>query len=137
VQAVPAWQFLNSDDPADESSLQSVVLRSGADGVLMARILGVNTQTNASTVMVPGPGIGPGFAFGWYGAYSSWYALPQVTQYQIATVETRLYVAQTKQLVWSATSETFNPTSVQQESPGLADVVIKSLQTRGLLPAAK
>jgi hypothetical protein len=74
---------------------------------------------------------------GWYGAYAGWYAVPQVTQFQIATAETRLYAARTKQLVWSATSETFNPTSVQQEAPGLADAVIKALRARGLLPPPK
>jgi hypothetical protein len=137
VQGVPAWQFLGNDGQADEASMQSSVMQSGADGVLIARLLGVDTQTNVSTLMVPGPGVGPGFGMGWYGAYAGWYAVPQVTQYQIATAETRLYVAQTKQLVWSATSETFNPTSVQNEAPGLADAVIRALQARGLLPAAK
>lgn len=131
AQAVPAWQYLNNDDQADETALHSVVAKSGADAVLMSRLMGVDTKTSVTTTMVPSPG------FGWYGMYSGWYAVPQVTQYQIATVETTLFDVKTKRLVWTATSETFNPTSVQKEAPGLADAVIKSLQAGGFLPVAK
>jgi hypothetical protein len=131
VEAVPAYQFLNEDGPAGEQSLQAAVAQSGADAVMMERLLGVDTRTNYSTMMVPGPALGPGM--GWYGPYSGWYAVPQVSQYQIAMAETTLYDAKSRQLVWTATSQTFNPTSVQQEAPGLADAVIGGLRQRGLI----
>jgi len=135
VQAVPGYQFIDAGSKADEPSFQAAVLRSGADGLIMSRLLGVDTQTNVSTMMVPGPGLGMGVGIGrgWYGAYSGWYAVPQVTQYQIARVETSVFDVKTERLVWSATSETFNPTTVRQEAPGLADTVIKALQARGLI----
>jgi hypothetical protein len=47
-----------------------------------------------------------------------------------ATAETTLFDVKTHRIVWTATSQTFNPTSVQQEAPGLADAVIRALQAR-------
>jgi hypothetical protein len=139
AQAVPAWQFFVDEGQANETAMDAAVAQSGADAVLMTRLLGVDTRTNVSTMMVPGPivgpGFGPGFAPGpgWWGGYSGWYAVPQVTQYQIATAETTLFDVKTHKIVWSATSQTFNPTSVQQEAPGLADAVIQALQARSLI----
>jgi hypothetical protein len=142
VQAVPAYQFIPEDAAVPEPVLEDAVRKSGADGMLMTRLLGVQTQVNASTVMVPGPVMGPGFGPGWggpgwWGAYNSWWAVPQVTTTQIATAETTLFDASNRRIVWTATSQTFNPQSVQQEAPGLADQVIAALRTRNLLPAAK
>jgi hypothetical protein len=82
-----------------------------------------------------GPGFGPGPGYGWWGGYSGWYAVPQVTQYQVATAETTVFDVKTHKIVWSATSQTFNPRSVQQEAPGLADAVIADLKARGLIAA--
>ena len=141
IQAVPAYQYMAEDVAVPEPVLEAAVAKSGADAVLMTRLLGVDTQISASTVMVPGPVMGPGFGPGWggpgwWGAYNQWWAVPQVTTYQIATAETTLYDASTRRIVWTATSQTFNPQSVQREAPGLADQVIAALRARNLLPAA-
>jgi len=137
AQAVPAWQFLRDDGVVPEPALEAAIAQSGADSMLMTRLIGMDTRTNVSTMMVPGPVMGPAFGPGpgWWGPYNAWYAVPQVTQYTIATAETTLFDAKTRRIVWTATSETFNPTTVQQEAPGLADAVIKSLQARGLIAA--
>jgi hypothetical protein len=131
AEAVPAWQFLANEGPADEGALASAVAASAADGMLMVRLLGVDTQTTVWTTVMPGPG------FGWYGFYSGWYAYPQVTQTQIAVVETTLFDIRTKRIVWSATSETINPSSVQKDAPGFADVIMASLRNAGFLPASR
>jgi hypothetical protein len=142
VQAVPAYQFIPEDAQVPEPVLEEAVRKSGADGMLMTRLLGVQTQVNASTVMVPGPVMGPGFGPGWggpgwWGAYNSWWAVPQVTTTQIATAETTLFDASNRRIVWTATSQTFNPQSVQQEAPGLADQVIAALRSRPHHPPPK
>ena len=139
AQAVPAWQNFRDEGQGNEAAMEAAVAQSGADALLMTRLLGIDTRTNVSTVMVPGPVWGPGFGPGpgWWGPYSNWQAVPQVTQYQIATAETTLFDVKTHAIVWTATSQTFNPTSVQQEAPGLADAVIGALQARGLIAAKK
>ena len=135
AQAVPAWQSFRDEGQASELTMEAAVAQSGADAVMMTRLLGVDTQTNVSPMMVPGPFVGPGFGPGpgWWGGYAGWYAVPQVTQYQIAIAETSVFDAKTHRIVWSTTSQTFNPRSVQQEAPGLADAVIGALKARGLI----
>src|SRR4030095_4092778 len=108
VEAVPGWQFLSSG-PMPEDAFAAAVAKSGADAMLMVRLLGVETQT---TVWPP---MGP--RVGWYGFYSGWYAYPDVTQSQIAVVETTLFDAKSRRVIWSGTSETLNPTSVQKDAP--------------------
>lgn len=132
VEGVPAWQSLPNDGPVPESALAAAVTASRADGMLMVRLLGVDTQLT----VWPTP-VGPGPRFGWYGFYSGWYAYPQVTQTQTAVVETTLFDVRSQRIVWSATSETMNPTSVQRDAPEFADVILGSLRKDGLLPAAK
>ncbi len=58
-----------------------------------------------------------------------------ITQYELATVEAKLYDVQTKQLVWAATTSTFNPRSVERETPAFADLVIRQLRDRDIIPA--
>jgi hypothetical protein len=65
----------------------------------------------------------------------AWYPVTEVRQYDIATVEASLYDVGTRRLVWAATTETFNPTSVAKETPGYADLVIKQLVARGVIAA--
>jgi hypothetical protein len=131
VEAVPAWQFLANDGPADESALSTAVAASAADGMLMVRLLGVDTQTTVWPTVMPGAG------FGWYRFYSGWYAYPQVTQTQIAVIETTLFDVKSQRIVWSATSETINPSSVQKDAPGFAEVILAALRKDGFLPASR
>lgn len=124
VDAVPGWQFL-ADAPMDEAAFSAAVARSGADAMLMVRLIGVETQT---TIWPP---MGP--RVGWYGAYSGWYAYPDVTQSQIAVVETTLFDVKSRRVVWSGTSETLNPTSMVKDAPTFADVILGALHKDGLL----
>ena len=65
--------------------------------------------------------------------YGSMVPVQQVTQYDLATVESKLFDVQTKQLVWAATTTTFNPRSVARETPGFASVIIGQLAQRGII----
>ena len=102
----------------------------------MARLVAIDKQVQVSPVVVPGPAYG-----GWYGPYagwySGWYALPQIYQYDVVYVETTLFDTKTKRLVWSATSKTVDPASIQHEAPAFADTIIGAMQKAGLLPASK
>ncbi len=135
VQAIPEWQHLGSDGQVPEGVVSAAVDATGAAAVLMARLVAIDTRYSVTPVAVPGPG------FGWYGRYagwySGWYAAPQVTQYDVVIVETSLFDTKTKRLVWSATSQTVDPASVQKEAPVFADTIIGALQKAGLLPAPK
>jgi hypothetical protein len=133
VQAVPSYRELPESAKATEAQIDAAVARSGADALLMTRVRGITREMQVSTVMMPGPMYGPG----WYGMYSAWYPMQQVQQFDIATVETSVFDARNRQLVWTGVTETFNPRSVEKEVGGFADVIVNALGARGLLPAAK
>ena len=134
TQGIPGYQFLPDDARQNEPGWNQGVASSGGDGLLLVRVLGVDTKTQVSTMMVPGP-----IYFGPYGR--PWgpqmVAVPEVTQYDVANVETSLFDVKTKRLVWAGTTQTFNPTTVAKETPGFAKLIIGQLAARGLIAATK
>jgi hypothetical protein len=140
VEGVPGYTVMPDNARIAEAPFSSAIERSGAQGLLLVRLLGVDTRTQVSTTVVPaGPGWGPGYGPG-YGPYGgfygpAWMPVTQVSQYDVASVEVSLYDVKTRRLIWSATTQTMNPQSVAQETPGFADLIIKQLAARGLIAA--
>ncbi len=132
VDGIPGYTVIGDDARVAEAPFAAAVEKSGAQGALMVRLLGVDTRTQVSTTMISG-----GFGWGPYGGMygPAWYPVTEVNQYDIATVEASLYDVRTRRLVWAATTETLNPTSVAQEAPGYADLIIKQLAARGVVAA--
>ncbi|MCC6194542.1 MAG: hypothetical protein IT518_08765 [Burkholderiales bacterium] len=138
VQAVPGYTTVPPDARRQESVFAAAVGATGADGAIIVRLLRVDTRTQVSTMMMPGPMIGPWGGFYGPGFYAGgFYPVPDVTQYDVASVETNVYAVKTRSLVWAATTQTVNPRTVAQEAPAYADLIIAQLRARGLLPAAK
>ena len=133
VDGVAGHAVIPSDARAGEAPFAAAVVKSGAQGLLLVRLLRVDTRTQVSTTMVPG-GMGWGWGGGWGSPFGpSMIPVQQVSQYDLATVDSKLFDVQTKQLVWAATTTTFNPTSVARETPGFADVIIGQLAQRGII----
>jgi hypothetical protein len=134
TQGIPGYQFLPDDARQNEPGWNQGVAASGCDGLLLVRVLGVDTRTQVSTAMVPGP-----IYFGPYGR--PWgpqmIAVPEVTQYDVAHVETNLFDVKTRRVVWAGTTQTFNPTTVAKETPGFAKLIIGQLAARGLIAPLK
>ncbi|HEY5309909.1 MAG TPA: hypothetical protein VIK97_15455 [Casimicrobiaceae bacterium] len=122
AQAVPGWQYLPQDRPADPAAVRAAVAQAGADAVLLARFMGFDTQ---SAVVAPGVGL--------YGMYAGWYGAPDVVQYQVATVYTTLYDVSSLDQVWTYNPQTFDPTTLQQQMPVYVNSVVGLLQSSGLL----
>jgi hypothetical protein len=135
VEGVAGYTVIADEARAAEASFATAVANTGAQGLLLVRLLRVDTRTQVSTTLVAG-----GMGWGWGGGWGTSFGPPmvpvqQVRQYDLATVETKLFDVQTKQLVWAATTTTFNPTSVARETPGFADVIIGQLAQRGIIPS--
>jgi hypothetical protein len=134
VDAVPSYRFLPEGGLVPEGRLDEAVRASGADALWMSRVRSIDRRMDVYQTMVPGSAMwGPG----WYGMYTGWYPMTEVRQYDIASVETSVFDARTRSLVWAGVSETYEPRSVEKDAPGFADVIIRALRERGLLPAAK
>jgi hypothetical protein len=131
--AIPGYQFLPDDARANEPGWNAGVAKSGADALLLVRVLGVDTKTQVSTTMVPGPLYYGPYYGGWWGP--SMVAVPQITQYDVANVETHLFDVKTRRVIWAGTTQTFNPTTVAKETPGFAGLIIGQLAQRGLIAA--
>jgi len=135
VDAVPGYTILSDAARQSETAFNAAIQGSGADGVLIVELLSVDTRTRITTAMMPssafrqGWGRAPGFA-------PTWIETQQVRQYDVARVEASLYEARSRQLIWAASTDTFNPTSVARETPGFADLIIRELRTRGLIAGA-
>jgi hypothetical protein len=147
VDGVAGWTVISDEARAAQAPFTEAVTRTGAQGLLVVRLLGVDTRTQVTTTMVPttgpmwgGPGWGPGWGGGWGGGGMFGPAMvpvSEVSQYDLAIVETTLYEVATGRVVWSANTQTLNPSSVQREAPGFADVIIGQLKARGLIAGAK
>jgi hypothetical protein len=138
AEGIPGYRFLPGEERATEVELDRAVHESGADALLMARLRRVDTRTQVWTPMWP-PGPGPwGWGWGgWYpGWWGGWYPLT-VNQYNIATVESTLFSAPSRRVVWTGVTETFEPRSVVRDAPEFSAAVITALQSRSLLPVTK
>jgi len=134
VAGVPGYTVMSDETRMDDTAFAAAVERTGADGVLIVRLLGVDSRTRVSTAMMPGPMMG-GPGLGVYGP--TWFPATQVNQYEIARVESSLYDTKTRRMVWSAATDTFNPSVVARETPGFAAIIIGQLRARGLIASAK
>jgi len=128
IDAVQGYRFL-PDSKATEAQMDAAVARAGADGLMLVRFKGVRTETEVRTSMVPGA-----FGPGWYGWYGSWYAVPEVYQTRIATVETSLFDVGSRKLAWTGVTETYDPASFRKDAGRLADIIVGALATHRLTP---
>ena len=131
VEAVQSYTLIPEDGEVPRERLAQAVEQSGADGVLVTRLLKVDRQTQ----IYPGTYAGP--YMGFYGFYSSawigFYEPPQIYTYDVVTSETSLFEAKSNRLVWSGTSETFSPRDVRKDTQEFASVIIKALAEQGLI----
>ena len=138
VEGIPGYTVVSAEAEQSDAAFTDALERVGTDGVLIVQLLRVDTRTQIATTMVPGPPMG----WGWGRAPAPSFGrssvpMPQVSQQDIARVEARLYEIRSRQLLWAASTDIFNPTSVARETPGFAELVIGELRARGLIAVAK
>ena len=129
--------FSSSETP-DRDKLLSSINGSGADAILTVALIDKETETryvpgNAAYAPVP--------RFGYYGTfwgyYNTWYPTLYAPGYyeedKVYFLETNLYDAKTEQLLWSAQSESYNPSSLPDFADEFARVVVSKLEDDGIL----
>jgi hypothetical protein len=143
VHGAPGWAVVPDEARNAPEPFTEALRASGAEGVLVIRVLGVDTRTNVSTMMVTttvpvrgGSMWGPG-----WGSTTMWASttvpVTQVSQYSLVMVESSFYEVSTGRLVWSGVTQTLNPSDFQRDVGEFADLIIRQLVARGLLAAAR
>jgi len=129
VHAVPSYTLVSEDGPIDEDSLRKAVESSGADAVIITRLVKVENKVAVSQPSPPYP-----YYYGYYSrAWVGYYEPPIVQQYDIVISETTVFVKDRAEPVWSGTTETFAPTDLKKETTGFAKVVIEALSKEALI----
>ena len=137
TDAVASYTLIPEDGQVDRPRLERAVQESGADGVVITRVLKVEQRTQ----VVPGTPAFPGFGTdiyrhygtGWGGVWTGYASPPAVFQYEEVRAETKLFGARNAALVWAAQSEVFAPTDARKDSADFAARIIAALAARKLI----
>jgi hypothetical protein len=130
VKAAASQPLLPIGEAPTRETLERLVAERGFDGALVGRLIDSRTDVNA----VPPAGPMPGF-YGFYGraapmAYSPGYLETTKT----VVIETRAFrTAQEGMAVFSATSDTLDPTSANDAAQSLSKVVVDELRKDGFV----
>jgi hypothetical protein len=101
--------------------------------VLVTRFVRVDVNTAVAQPYAFAPGMGAGFYGGYAGAWGGYYEPPMAYQTDTLILETGLYGMKDTQLLWSGSTETFEPTSVRDNIAGFAKVIITALKGQKLI----
>ena len=135
VNAVASHSTVLETDPEASEKVREAVKATGADGILMTRLVKVDKQTQTTTVGQP---MVMPMHYNMYGYYPKmWlgaYGPPMTVSYDVAILETRVFRAASEKLVWVGGTETFAPSSnVREETEAFAKVIIEALAKAKLL----
>ena len=142
VRAITSNKAFAGDDKITKEEVLAYVKKNGTEAVLVTRLVDV-TQEKAyypPTTNYVGSYYG-GTSYGYYNSFGSYYphAYNTVTTPGYTTtlttvlLESNLYQSSTQDLVWSLSSETFDPKSVNELVESVGRKLAKSLQENGLI----
>jgi hypothetical protein len=151
VQTVPGFSFLRGETNLSQSEMETRVQGTGADGVLLFKLI---AQDKSKTYIPPTSYVTTGAEhpewwedrhWGYYTPYTYhywgyWYPAVQVVTepgyweaHTTFRVESTLYRVRDGKLVWTAVSDTFDPTSQVDLGVSLSGPVLKKLRQAGLI----
>jgi hypothetical protein len=129
--------FTKEKEPNREALLEKIK-GTDVDAIITVALIDKETENR----YVPGSyGYAPMTRFGYYGNfwgyYNNWYPTLYSPGYynsdKVYFLETNLYDAETQELLWSAQSETYNPSSLSKFSKDFADVMLAKMEKDGAL----
>ncbi|WP_448697866.1 hypothetical protein ACFGVR_13745 [Mucilaginibacter sp. AW1-3] len=132
--------FHSTGEDKDKDVVLSKIRSSNCDGIFTIAMVNKETETR----YVPGSGpVGPYYgSFGaYYGyGYGSFYSAGYYTEDKVYYMQTNIFDAKTESLVWSAKSQTYNPSSLEDFLKGYETAITEQIVKDGLVappPAAK
>ena len=129
VKATPLNSIYAADYP-DTTVLRQKVQELGFDGIVVTHAIGREKEISYTPGYVSyGPAYGPYWG-GYYGAVVS---PGYITTDEYLHVETRVYATGGGgKLIWTGTTETMNPSNVEQVSHEISSVLIPELAKQGI-----
>jgi len=131
TRAVPGYTKLPERGAIPNERLEAVVKETGADGVLITKVLRVKRDVDVQPGYVSGGFYGGGYRRYYGGAYMA--MPPSVDVYDVLTVESTLWNMSTDKPVWSGTSEVTDPKSVTAATEDLAKALIGKMKADGVI----
>jgi hypothetical protein len=123
ARAVPSYQVLGDAVLRDRTLVKNMLMTAGFDGVLVMRLTNVSERVTAA----PGPYYNS-FDGYWDYAGAAVYSPGYLETETVVHVVSNLYSLNQNKLIWSGTSQTFDPSSAKSFMDDVAKTVAKSLQ---------
>lgn len=134
ADAVPGYSLFPAGT-TDRELVKRTVEQTGADAVLVSGLVKIEKVTDVSPGYVSGP---PVYRGGYYGYYSTgwqtYYQPPTIYQYDVATLDTKLFDVKGNDLVWTATTRTVDLSNPKAEIANLARIITNDLSKKKLIP---
>lgn len=129
---------IQSPDKPDPSALLKKVAERNVDAILTVALVDKQKETH---YVGGAAGYAPIASFGYYGRFTGYYTawVPMMMSpgyYQENKryfIETNLYDAGTERLLWSAQSETYNPTDLETFSETFARIIVQKMKADNLI----
>ncbi len=131
VIAIPSYQYAPETGKLDKARLAQVVGQSGADALLIMRLVAVDRRL----IQTPGywsPARGSPYGYYdyyWYGYYEP----PRIYERTTVILENNVYDAKSGEIMWSGTTRTIDPVALADELKEVSKVVIEKMSSDGLL----
>ncbi len=129
ISAVPMQTLVPAETEIDRELIKRTVAEQGFDSVLVSRFAGLEEEIHHN------PGIVYYDYFAPYGG-SPYPYRPSYEVHEKAKMETSLFDAQDGKMKWTATTSTFQPSEVGKKISGLADTLVKKLNSDGVLKSS-
>jgi len=130
IAAVASYPSTGADAPVDRDSVAKAVRATGSDGVLVARLVGreVEMRRDTQLEMVPFRSLEPALRHAWVRVY-------EVREREVihAIGETSVYRVSDGALLWTALTDTLDPTDVRSATRGFARTAVAALRKDGVL----
>lgn len=131
TEAEASYKLIKNGQEIERDTIKKAIKGKEINGVIITRIVAVDEET----IYRPPPAyIGYDELYDYYPiAYAYVHSPGYYTTHDIYILETNLYDVVSEDLVWSARSRTFSPSSADEVIVDLTKLLIKDLQEKGLI----
>lgn len=132
VGASHSYGALPEQGRISDERLKAAVAQTKSDSVLITRLVRVEQKADMVQPVAPVGGYYRTGFYGWYG--SAWGGVPStVSTYNVLTIESTLWDMRKEAMIWSATTETLQPSDVAKATQDMAKVVIEKMKKDGVI----